>query len=135
MQTPEDTPYEWPETSGCLTAELLADYVTWLTPRLKKEWLPNGEPDTNPAAQNGKDIKPFEPRKTSDWLNIQKDMRPFSVWVIEQLKPYSHRAPYIARKRKGMAMVADLIDFHAWVLKALEHKKQTQQRSKRNPHS
>jgi len=135
MQSPTDSPYEWPETTGCLTADLLASYHAWLAPALRKEWTPSGNKDTSLSAQNGKDTKPFEPRKRSGWLNVQRDLRPYVAWVIEQLKPYSHRAPYLPRKRNGEAMVPDLIDFHGWVLKTLERKKQSQTRSKKNPHS
>jgi hypothetical protein len=129
------SPYEWPQSSGCLTADLLADYVAWLTPRCQVEYDSAGRADTSLSAQNGKVITPFEPRKKDGWLNVQRDLRPFAAWVVEKLKPHSHRSPYIPRKRKGQALVMDLQDFHHWVLKILEHKKQSQNRSKNNPHA
>lgn len=129
------SPFEWPEKTGCLLAPLLISYHQWLAPKMEIEHLPSGQEDTRPAAQNGKEAKIWEPRKTEGWLHIQRDLRPFVAHVISRLRPWSLRAPYIPRKRNGEAMVPDLIDFHSWVLKTLEHKKQSQMRSKNNPFS
>lgn len=126
-------PYEWPARSGCLTADVLAHYSAWLLPMCEVEFQSNGQEDRGISRKNGKQAALWEPVKKEGWLNVNRHLRPFVVHVISRLKPYSHRAPYLPRKRKGMAQVADLQDFHSWVLKTLEHKKNSQQRTKKSP--
>lgn len=127
------TPYEWPKKSGCLTAGVLDSYAAWVLPQCEVEHITKGKEEKTLAAKNGKQQPRWEPVKKEGWLNVDRHYRPFVVHVISRLVPWSHRAPYLPRKRRGMAKVADLQDFHAWVLKTLEHKKQAQMRSNNNP--
>lgn len=123
--------YEWPRTRGCLHAWLLRDYASWLFPALKAEWKAPGVLRFDPFAQNGKTgEEPYEFGKATGWLNIQRDLRPFTVYVLARLRPWSDRQPYEPERVRGMAFVKDLLQLHEHFMALLEAKKTEQSKKK-----
>lgn len=125
-----EKPYSWPKSSGLLTARLLRDYASWLFPRLDLEWESPGVLRRRKPQGQRKAIKPYQFRKSSGILTVQKDVRPFAAYVMVKLQPWSNRTPFLPRRKQGLALVADLRAFAGHVELILERKKEEQSKTK-----
>lgn len=125
-------PFSFSSQTGCLTAEELRNYAEWIKPRLKIEWTSPGVIKREKGPKQGeKQTKPYEFRKSKGWLNLQRDIRPFVRYVLEKLRPWSDREPYVPARTEGMAFLPDLIEFDAYVRRILK-RKQTEQSAKKS---
>lgn len=129
----EHQPYQWPKSSGLLTARLLRDYMTWLATKLDLEWESPGvikRPSRRSDQKPKEKVKPYQFRKSRGLLTIQKDIRPFARYVLAKLKPWSDRHPFLPRRKEGLALVQDLRAFADHVNLLLKKKKEEQSKQK-----
>lgn len=125
-----EKPYDWPQSSGLLTARLLRDYASWLFPKLDVEWESPGVIRRTRRKGQRKDVTPYQFRKSKGLLSIQKDMRPFARYVLEKLKPWTDRMPFLPKRKQGLALVSDLRAFADHVDLLLRKKKEEQSKQK-----
>ena len=126
MSAKDDQPYQWPDTSGCLTAHVLRDFTSWLFPKMDLEWESPGVVRRKPSKQPKRAQKPFQFRKSKGWLNLQADVRPLAAYVLAKGRPWSDRKPFMPKRKKGPAFVSDLQALHDYLVELLAKKKAEQ---------